>query len=233
MNPALPLLIEVGNTTVKVCEVLAEGGMRVQRFTDRAEAKSAARWRRQIVVDPMGVWDVGEGVRRLDQREFISFVQESYDSPIDVGLDRVLNLVGMEGDGVAISCGTAITVDAVVAGRPCFGAIMPGLITASHALHARIPSLPEITPDEPVSLPARSPRHSVANGIILGSAMAVASLAAAMADLLFPSPSLYRLVLTGGNADVLARMIPTGVLPVPVVDDLLLFKGMASHAALL
>lgn len=232
MSSPAPLLIEVGNTTIKVCEVMESGDMELRRFTDLQMACTAARGREQIVVDPAGVWSGGEGVRRLEQAEFIPFIGDSYDAPLELGLDRILHLLGMEGDGVAISCGTAITVDAVAGGRPSFGAILPGLTTASHALHTRIPALPEVIPASPVSLPARTPVQSVANGIILGTALAVAGLVGAMADLLFPHPSRYRLVLTGGDADVLARTIPASILPAHTVDSLLLFRGMAVHAGL-
>ena len=162
-------------------------------------------------------------VRVVDRSHFRDFVGDSYDTPETLGLDRILNLAGMKGDGVAISCGTAITVDAVASGRPSWGGIMPGFRTAAEGLHARIPALPVASLDAVPELPARSSVASVVNGVLLGTALAAASLARLLARDLFGS-SPPRIVITGGDARLLARLWSGG--EEVVVDDALLFRGM-------
>lgn len=233
MNPPTPLLIEVGNTTVKVCTLEGEGGARLRRFDELRAAQAYAAGSPQIVVDPAGMWGSQEGVRSLHSNEFGSFVGSAYNTPSDLGLDRVLNLIGMDADGIVVSCGTAITVDAVFEGRPTFGAILPGFTTSADALHNRIPTLPAIQLTHPVGLPARTPAQSVANGIVLGTTHAIAGLVRSIAALVFASTAPYMLVLTGGDARLAAGHFPSGDLPAPVVDDLLLFRGIARHAGLL
>lgn len=232
MNEGTPVLVEVGNSTVKVAVLGLEGRMELRRYSSVEGAVATIGDRRQIVVDPHGLWDQGGRVRRIDHREFSRFIAGSYDVPVEIGLDRVLNLLGMEGDGIAVSCGTAMTVDAIAGGRPCFGAILAGLRTTAAALHERIPALPRIELDDPVGLPARSTKASVANGILLGGMLAVDGLARRVGELLFGGDP-PGIVVTGGDAHVLASLWSGLASPGPIVDELLLFRGMARHVGLL
>lgn len=222
--------LEIGNSTIKVGCTGADGGLQLQRF-DRRETFDA--WAiasgAPLVVAPVGERLSGlvvpflrehAEVRVLERGDVASFVDGSYDTPETLGLDRALNLLGMSGDGVVISCGTAITVDALYDGRPVWGAILPGFRTAAEGLHARIPVLPLVALDAVPHLPARTTDDSLANGILDGTAYAALGLARALATSLGLS-AYSSIVCTGGEAGLVARLAPGSV-----VDDVLLIRGM-------
>jgi len=162
--------------------------------------------------------------RVLEWDDFLDFIGETYDTPETLGLDRILNLIGLEGDGIVVSCGTAITVDAVARGRPFWGAILSGFTTASEGLHNRIPALPsiDISTNTP-ALPARSSKASVANGVLLGTALGAQGIVRAIARQLFVDIH-PRIVLTGGDAELMLSLWEGDERP--VIDEALLFKGM-------
>jgi pantothenate kinase type III len=226
-------LLEIGNSTIKVAHVDAGGAIAIERYSNlEALLRRCELADGEIVCAPVGQPLGDEVVARLeevrtvrviDRAAFRDFIGESYDTPGTLGLDRILNLAGMEGDGVAISCGTAITVDAIASGRPSWGAIMPGFRTAAEGLHARVPALPLVPLDAEPGLPARSSMGSVTNGVLLGTAFAAAGLARLLAyDLFKGAPP--RIVITGGDALLLQRLWSER--EVVVVDDALLFRGM-------
>ena len=145
-------LLEIGNSTIKLARPTAGGGFTIERYGElEALLRDLSHDAGEIVCAPVGRALAADALPRLrerhtvrvvDRSHFRDFVGDSYDTPETLGLDRILNLAGMKGDGVAISCGTAITVDAVASGRPSWGGIMPGFRTAAEGLHARIPALP-------------------------------------------------------------------------------------------
>jgi pantothenate kinase type III len=226
------ILLEIGNSTIKVAHVGDDGAIRLERYSNvealLRRCESAAE---SLVVAPVGkelsdeVMGRLENVREvevIDRARFAEFIAGSYDTPETLGLDRILNLAGLGGDGIVISCGTAITVDAVAGGHPVWGAIMPGFRTAAEGLNARVPALPLVPLDDETGLPARSSRRSVANGVLLGTALAAEGLARRLAETASGSDS-PRVVITGGDGDLLARLWSG---PAPEVDEVLLFRGM-------
>jgi type III pantothenate kinase len=158
-------------------------------------------------------------------REMLAaFVGTSYDTPETLGIDRVLNLLGTTHDAVVISCGTAITVDARIGGRPVWGAIMPGFATAAEGLQKRIPALPLVDVTREPLLAARTSVDSVTNGVLLGTALGAQGLADELARLAPPSADLP-VILTGGDAQILERLWPAES-RAPIVDEMLVFQGM-------
>lgn len=227
------LFVEIGNTRIKTATPAAEGGFTITAY-DRATTflKVAAVFAGPIVCAPVGHEQsvpVVAGLqgrpelRLLGPEDVAEFVGYSYDTPSTLGLDRVLNLYGLGLDAVVISCGTAITVDAVAGGRPYWGAIMPGFVTAAEGLHARIPALPLVELHDAVRLPALTTAGSVANGVLLGTARAAEAIAHELAMMAFGGFAPH-VIITGGDAEVLRRL--WSWTPVPAVDEALLFKGM-------
>ncbi|MBS1911291.1 MAG: type III pantothenate kinase [Bacteroidetes bacterium] len=235
-------LVEIGNSTIKLANVQADGATDVVRYDSPEEfLKRLAGLKpvpgMRVVCVPVGLEQSalllpelanlpalrgGEVLRVIERAEIAGFVGTSYDTPETLGLDRVLNLLGLGGDGIAISCGTAITVDAVNGGIPMWGAIAPGFRTAAQGLHDRVPVLPLVTPEDRIFFPARNSRTSVANGVVFGAAVAAHGIAHALAFTAFNGEP-PRIVLTGGDAPLLARLWMGAA--IPEVDDLLLFKG--------
>src|SRR5438128_800370 len=141
----MTLLLEIGNSTFKLCRADADA-FHVTRFSDedaclralsvsgeRVHIAHVARARGAALASALPQRGRGALLTHDDVR---AFLDGAYDAPDTLGMDRVLHLRGLDGDGVVVSCGTAITVDALVHGRPRFGAILPGLLTATRGLHA-------------------------------------------------------------------------------------------------
>lgn len=230
-----PVLLEIGNSTLKIARPGAGGAFVVERHSDPdALARSLEGTAGEIICAPVGgarreevLERLGGRVRLIEPADLAGFIGASYDTPATLGMDRVLNLLGMPGDGVAVSCGTAITVDAVAGGVPCWGAIMPGFTTAAGGLHARIPVLPLVSPDDDAGLPARTSRASVANGVLLGTAGGAMAIARELARLLFDGAP-PRVVITGGDAPLMLRLWHGD--GDTQLDDALLFRGMLAVA---
>jgi pantothenate kinase type III len=226
------IFLELGNTTMKLARPLGDDTFMLERFASSDEMlRRIERLDEEIVCAPVGAKRDERLLARLEKRgatiitrEMLgTFVGTSYDTPETLGIDRVLNLMGLDHDAIVISCGTAITVDARMGGRPVWGAIMAGFATAAQGLHTRIPVLPLVDVSREPRVPARTSLDSVANGVLLGTARAAQGIAA---ELAFAAPPTTELpvILTGGDAQILERLWPA---PAPVVDEMLLFAGMA------
>ncbi len=220
------LLIEIGNTTVKLVRPGHDGAFDVVRLDAPEDVlRMVADESGEIVCAPvggelssrlLGQMQRSSDVRVLTASDVASFVGDSYRTPDSLGLDRVLNLLALDHDAIVISCGTAITVDATINGNPRWGAILPGFATAASGLHERVPTLPLVSLAEAVGIPARTSVESVANGVLLGTARAAQSIGEELA----PHTAT---VLTGGDAATMRRLW-NGTLP--TIDDALLFRGM-------
>lgn len=219
------LFLEIGNSTVKSARRLPDDSWAIARHASLEDALAGLAGDEEILCAAVGEMlaaDLREriGSRRgtlLDRVMFLPFIGGSYDTPMTLGLDRILNLYALEGDGVVISCGTAITVDAVVGGEPRWGAILPGLTTSADSLHARIPVLPHVTVADRPRLPARTSRDSVTNGVLLAAALAARELARRLCD-----GASLPITLTGGDADVMRDLLDGE----GRVDPALEFRGM-------
>ena len=227
------LLLEIGNSTVKLATVGDNGGIAVERYSNLEALLRRIEAADLPIVAAVTGGALGQDIlERLDDAAEITLVErsaygwlvaDSYDTPETLGLDRILNLAGLDGDAVVISCGTAITIDALSNARCWWGAILPGFTTSADGLHSRIPQLPLVSTRFPVSLPARDSVTSVANGIMLGVAIGAQGIAAELGAVAFEG-DIPRVVLTGGEAEVMRKFWreSLGV----SVDDALLFRGM-------
>jgi pantothenate kinase type III len=227
-----PLLLEIGNSTVKLAQQRGDGTFAISRYDRLDDAigeleRSSGRVLCAAVGRELSAALLSrlapERVRVITNNDLRGFIGDSYDTPDTLGLDRVLNLLGLDGDGIAISCGTAITADAFANGVPLWGAILPGFRTAANGLHERVPALPLVEPQSPTGLPARTSYQSVANGVLLGTALALRGIADHLATA--AGLSNPRIILTGGDAEVLKALWQ---IPDIEIDDGLLFRGMMS-----
>ncbi|MCE7934283.1 MAG: type III pantothenate kinase [Chlorobi bacterium CHB2] len=230
---AKPLFVEIGNSTIKCVEDLNARIPEVLRFREVAEflERFQPTPDRPVVCAPIGEELSKQAMPHLQafpqlrvvaRQDLASFVGSSYDTPETLGLDRVLNLFGMRKDGIVVSCGTAITIDAIHGGRPYWGAIMPGFRTSTEGLHQRVPLLPVIDPDQPPEYPARTSIGSVTNGIVAGTAYGAAGIVGTLNHRLFGGSS--KVILTGGDALLMRRLWESWAHV--EVDEVLLFRGM-------
>lgn len=227
------LLLEIGNTTVKLARPLTDDTFMLERFASAEEVlRRLDNLDEDILCAPVGATLserlvdrlVDRGATIISRAMLAPFVGASYDTPETLGIDRVLNLRGLDHDAIVISCGTAITVDALIGGRPVWGAIMAGFTTAAEGLHERIAVLPLVDATREPRLPARTSHDSVTNGVVLGTARAAQGIAEELAFIAPPTADLP-VVLTGGDAQILERIWPASARP-PIVDEMLLFSGM-------
>jgi type III pantothenate kinase len=101
-----------------------------------------------------------------------------YDSPRDVGPDRVANAVGaldlFGGPCVVVDLGTATTYDAISgAGEYLGGAIAPGVAISVDALFEHAAALRRVELVEPRSAIGRSTAESIQSGVLYGFAAQV------------------------------------------------------------
>lgn len=149
-------------------------------------------------------------------------VKVDYSTPSTLGLDRVVLAAGAagiyEGEALAVvDAGTAVTLD-VVDPRPAFvgGRITAGLRLRFESLHQFTAALPLVGASDETPVAGDSTGTSIRSGVVLG-----------LSDEITETFRQYkqtfgckRLVLTGGDAEVLAPHIRTRI-PADHVADLM------------
>ncbi|MGY6274174.1 type III pantothenate kinase [Methylomonas sp. MgM2] len=151
-------------------------------------------------------------------------VTNAYGSPEKLGVDRWLALIAARrhyvGDVCVVDCGTAITVDALRSdGRHLGGLICPGLATMKKALAFDTAELSFNTQPYRTGLAAET-NAAIANGVLQA---AVGLVSYVMQNF----TSNYLLVLTGGDAEILAA-----ALAMPAVVDVdLVLKGLSIYCS--
>ncbi len=131
-----------------------------------------------------------------------------YDSPRDVGADRVADVVGatkLYGPPplVIVDLGTGLVFDAVSAdGDYQGGAIAPGLGIAAEALYARAAKLYPVEIARPVSAIGKNTMHAVQSGLLFGYVGLIEGMVARFKEEL---GGQARIIGTGGWAELVAR----------------------------
>ncbi len=97
----------------------------------------------------------------------------SYESPRDVGADRIVNAVAAFDRygtaGVVVDFGTATTFDAIgPQGEYLGGAIAPGIGIGAEALFQRASKLPRVNVERPAKVIGRNTVHSIQSGLFFG-----------------------------------------------------------------
>lgn len=150
----------------------------------------------------------------------------SYRKPETMGADRIAVSMALAEQGalpaIAVDAGTAVTYDVLAMrhGAPCHigGAISPGLGTMIHALSTKAEQLPEIPRGLPAAATGRDTSGCLQSGVVFGFVDMVRGLVSRLCHEL---GSDARIVLTGGDAALLAPFIPGSS-----VDPYLVFKGL-------
>lgn len=157
-----------------------------------------------------------------------------YDSPQDVGADRIVTAVaaherhrlgpgegaGEEGGLIVVDFGTATTFD-VVSPKPEYlgGVIAPGIGIAADALFERAAKLPRVDISRPDRVVGRNTVGAIQSGLVYGYIGLVEGLIARIkAEVGWPC----RVIATGGFAPLVAK--ESGV--IDVLDDALVLEGL-------
>jgi len=140
-----------------------------------------------------------------------------YETPSDVGADRIVNAVaayerfgqGRQGGArpmIVLDFGTATTLDAITArGEYLGGAICPGVQISADALFQRAARLPRIEVRKPARIVGRTTVAAMQAGLFWGYVGMVEGLVRRMSDELGGNAIC---IATGGLADVIAPETP-------------------------
>lgn len=151
-----------------------------------------------------------------------------YDSPQDVGADRIVTAVaaherhrGPEGNGlIVVDFGTATTFD-VVSPKPEYlgGVIAPGVGIAADALFERAARLPRVDIARPDRVVGRNTVGAIQSGLVFGYIGLVEGIIVRIkAEVEWPC----RVIATGGFAPLVAGESSV----VDVLDDALVLEGL-------
>ena len=151
-------------------------------------------------------------------------VRIKYDSPRDVGADRIVDAAATYklygGPACIIDFGTAATFDAISAsGEYLGGAIAPGIGIAAKALSSRTAKLPEVDLVRPPRAIGTNTVYAIQSGLIFGYVALVEGMVARFRAELGDD---MRVIGTGGLADTIAN--ETDV--IEVVNPWLTLEGL-------
>jgi type III pantothenate kinase len=151
-------------------------------------------------------------------------VRIRYDSPADLGADRIVDAVAaIEKYGapcIVVDFGTATTFNAInAAGEFIGGAISPGMMTCSEALIARTAKLPRDAFVRPEKVIGSSTVSAIQSGLYHGYAGLVDGVLERMIEEMGATP---RVIATGGLASAVAAASRF----IQEVDDTLTLEGL-------
>jgi type III pantothenate kinase len=151
-------------------------------------------------------------------------VRIRYESPRDVGADRVVDAAAVKVlyslPACVVDFGTATTFDAITAeGDYLGGAIAPGIGIAAQALYERTAKLHRVELTRPPAAIGRNTTHAIQAGLLFGYVGLVEGMVARFKAELGPQT---RIIATGGLAEIIAR--ETDV--IDVVDPWLTLHGL-------
>jgi type III pantothenate kinase len=147
-----------------------------------------------------------------------------YDSPKDVGADRIVNAVAAyartRGATIIVDFGTATTFDYVTGrGEYAGGVIVPGIGISLEALAARTAKLPKVELARPPGIVGRNTVHAIQSGVIHGYVALVDGLVARIRQ---ENDAAARVIATGGFAPLIAPESTT----IEAVDEFLTLDGL-------
>jgi type III pantothenate kinase len=151
-------------------------------------------------------------------------VRIRYDNPVEVGADRVVNVVAVYhhygGPACVVDFGTGTTFDALSAeGDYLGGAIAPGIGIAAEALFQRTAKLPRIDLVRPPAVIGKNTVQSMQAGLLFGYVGLVEGLVARFRAELGPE---MKVIATGGLASLVAA--ETDI--IDAVDPWLTLEGL-------
>jgi type III pantothenate kinase len=156
--------------------------------------------------------------------EMCNGIRILYDPPHAVGVDRLINVVGVQHfyrfPACVVDFGTGTTFDAVDRdGNYLGGAITPGIGIAADALFTRASKLLKVDLQFPPFAIGRNTEHAVQSGLMYGYVSLVEGMVARFRAVLGED---MMVIATGGLAELIAQ----GTDVIDVVDPWLTLQGM-------
>lgn len=229
------LIIDAGNSRVKIYHTEGTDFTTTKIFASSDDKHiydflSKLKWE-NCILSNVGAYET-DWINLLSEKSeiFLNLNSETplpiknlYETPETLGNDRLANAVGADylypGESVlAIDTGTAITYDLVVHHAYIGGAIAPGMQLRFDALHQHTKRLPLLDYYNDYEIPGKSTRDSILNGVIQGICNEIKGTINTYKE----EYSGLIAVITGGDADIFAKMIKNGIFAEPY----LLAKGL-------
>lgn len=224
------LTIDTGNTATKlsifqdeemVCSLILDGNetAEAERFISDSNINSAIRC--CVGAEPNALLgllkDMGIGVMTLTPRLPLP-IEVEYDSIATLGGDRIAAAVGAVpvGDSaLVVDSGTALTLDVVACGRFLGGNISPGISLRFKSLNDFTARLPLVSPDGRIPFFGTDTQTAIRAGVIRGVVAEIADAFEAARNI----ENDVKIVLTGGDAALLAPLLAVRGLPVEMRPD--------------
>ncbi len=172
-------------------------------------------------------WDIQP--KFVGPTDYKSGIKNGYLDPRQLGVDRWLAMIAAryfipDRPMLVIDAGTAITIDFINAtGLFEGGVIVPGLMTIMESLNQRagLPSVDvDITGKEHVTLENQDTHSAIANGVLH---TAVSAIESAIAQYKKKFGNHLKVVITGGDATLINRILKYQIMELPVLPLVGLF----------
>jgi len=242
---SLNLIIDIGNSRVKVAVFQDDVLQSVTPFSHAEFPKALPNWVKQENIGPqiqyMGCASVGKKelmaafsdlAKALPQAQWLAIdhqtplpVDNAYRTPQTLGMDRICACVGgrsrtKEGRLLVIDAGTAITYDYLDAeNRYQGGGIAPGIRLRFRSLNDYTASLPLVETKGDAPLIGYNTETSIRSGVVNGMVAEVAGVVESYRNL---SPEPLTVYLTGGDGVFLGNRLKN----INFVDSDLLLYGI-------
>jgi type III pantothenate kinase len=234
------LLVDFGNTRVKWATARARSPL--STAGDYPSAKVTASWIRTfarkyvrhhlVLASVVPKWipvfeDAFAGhATVVSGRSPIPGLTFRYPKPAELGADRIAAAVAVQAlrhfPAIIVACGTATAFTVLDAkGWLCGGAIAPGLQAQLNALIGATAQLPATELRMPRSALAKSTRDAINAGVLIGFQGGVKEIVRRLSET-FPRGTKPHIVLTGGNAKLMAKALG----PQTKLCPLLVFEGL-------
>ena len=218
------LIVDIGNSLIKVAVVENSQVLGIQRYATAEELATASFWgeyasiKRAIVastaVDTRCVAELlrSRGVKTLEMTQSTPVpIKNGYHTPETLGVDRLAAAVGavnMVGeDCVIVDFGSAITIDLVEGGVFRGGNISPGVAMRFRALHAYTQRLPECEPTDEILELGTTTRKAIEQGVMQGITHEIEGYISHF----YAKNVKLSLIFTGGDAKYFVKRIKNAI----------------------
>jgi len=230
------LCIDQGNSRIKIALFLPDGKMHKSFIYRQFKLSDVQRLLSLYEIESSIISSVGNidpaiiNMLSRQCKQFILFdhltpipIKNAYDTPETLGQDRLAAAIGANRlfpneNTLIIDAGTAITYDYVDSGGVYQGGnIAPGIKMRLRVLHTMTKRLPQVEVDENQLIPmfGKNTADAITAGVIRGISHEARGYMRYLEERELP----YRVILTGGHANFIARYLPQ---PYVVEKDLVL-----------
>jgi type III pantothenate kinase len=218
------LIVDIGNTFIKVAVVERDKVLDMQRFTSLKDMSAAgfveayAPVSRAIVASTsvsttqVAEWLRGLGIETLEMTPSTPVpIGNSYQTPQSLGVDRLAAAVGAVSevgeDCLIVDFGSAITIDVVEGGVFRGGNISPGVKMRFQALHNYTKRLPECQPTEEILELGVSTVSAIEQGVMQGIVNEIEG----YISYFYARNVKLSLIFTGGDAKFFVKRIKNAI----------------------